>query len=539
MCNSAVNLALAMSAMAKDTTNATAQERKDVDVLLIGAGVMSATLGAWLQDLEPDWSIEMVERLDSVAEESSNGWNNAGTGHAALAELNYTPQQADGSIDISKAVTINESFQISRQFWAYQVQKGNLRNPESFIHSTPHMSFVWGDDNVDFLRKRFKAMQKSTLFRGMAYSEDPQQIARWIPLVMNGRDRRQKVAATWTEMGTDVNFGEITRQLIASLEKKANFQLRLRQEVRELKQLADGRWQVTMQCLNSGTRRTLTAGRIFIGAGGAALPLLQKAGIPEANGYAGFPVGGSFLVTENPQVVAQHMAKVYGKASVGAPPMSVPHVDTRVLDGKQVLLFGPFATFSTRFLKQGSLMDMFTSLNSSNMLPMVKVGLKSFDLVKYLMDQVLQSDSDRMDALRAYVPQARQEDWRLVTAGQRVQIIKKDEKEGAVLRLGTEVVASQDGSISALLGASPGASTAAPIMLELLHKVCPEQMASPEWQNKIRAVIPSWGRKLNGDVALTEKVLAETSRILQLDYAPVTPMAANDEGRETAFVVGK
>ncbi|MGC1036781.1 malate dehydrogenase (quinone) [Pantoea agglomerans] len=538
MCNSAVNLALAMSAMAKDTTT-TAQERKDVDVLLIGAGVMSATLGAWLQDLEPDWSIEMVERLDSVAEESSNGWNNAGTGHAALAELNYTPQQADGSIDISKAVTINESFQISRQFWAYQVQKGNLRNPKSFIHSTPHMSFVWGDDNVDFLRKRFKALQKSTLFRGMAYSEDPQQIARWIPLVMNGRDRSQKVAATWTEMGTDVNFGEITRQLIASLEKKANFQLRLRQEVRELKQLADGRWQVTLQCLNSGTRRTLTAGRIFIGAGGAALPLLQKAGIPEANGYAGFPVGGSFLVTENPQVVAQHMAKVYGKASVGAPPMSVPHVDTRVLDGKQVLLFGPFATFSTKFLKQGSLMDMFTSLNSSNMLPMVKVGLKSFDLVKYLMDQVLQSDRDRMDALRAYVPQAKQEDWRLVTAGQRVQIIKKDKKEGAVLRLGTEVVASQDGSISALLGASPGASTAAPIMLELLHKVCPEQMASPEWQNKIRTVIPSWGRKLNGDVALTEKVLAETSRILQLDYSPVTPMAANDEGRETAFVVGK
>lgn len=538
MCNSAVNLALAMSAMAKDTTT-TAQERKDVDVLLIGAGVMSATLGAWVQDLEPDWSIEMVERLDSVAEESSNGWNNAGTGHAALAELNYTPQQADGSIDISKAVTINESFQISRQFWAYQVQKGNLRNPESFIHSTPHMSFVWGDDNVEFLRKRFSALQKSTLFRGMAYSEDPQQIARWIPLVMNGRDRSQKVAATWTEMGTDVNFGEITRQLIAALEKKANFQLRLRQEVRELKQLADGRWQVTLQCLNSGTRRTLTAGKIFIGAGGAALPLLQKAGIPEANGYAGFPVGGSFLVTENPQVVAQHMAKVYGKASVGAPPMSVPHVDTRVLDGKQVLLFGPFATFSTKFLKQGSLMDMFTSLNSSNMLPMVKVGLKSFDLVKYLMDQVLQSDRDRMDALRAYVPQAKQEDWRLVTAGQRVQIIKKDEKEGAVLRLGTEVVASQDGTISALLGASPGASTAAPIMLELLHKVCPEQMASPEWQNKIRAVIPSWGRKLNGDVALTEKVLAETSRILHLDYSPVTPMAANDEGRETAFVVGK
>jgi malate dehydrogenase (quinone) len=536
MCNSAVNLALAMSAIGKDTTT---QERKDVDVLLIGAGVMSATLGAWLQDLEPDWSIEMVERLDSVAEESSNGWNNAGTGHAALAELNYTPQKADGSIDISKAVAINESFQISRQFWAYHVQKGNLKNPKSFIHSTPHMSFVWGKDNVSFLRKRFKALQKSTLFRGMDYSEDAQQIEEWIPLVMKGRDRSQKVAATWTEMGTDVNFGEVTRQLIAALEKKPQFRLRLHQEVRDISRLDDGRWKVTLHCLTSGTQRTLTAKTVFIGAGGAALPLLQKAGIPEASGYAGFPVGGSFLVTENPEVVKQHMAKVYGKASVGAPPMSVPHVDTRVLDGKQVLLFGPFATFSTKFLKQGSLLDMFASMNSSNLLPMMHVGLKSFDLVKYLMDQVLQSDRDRMDALRAYVPQAKQEDWRLVTAGQRVQIIKKDEKEGGVLRLGTEVVASEDGSISALLGASPGASTAAPIMLELMQKVYPEQMASPEWQNKIRTVIPSWGRKLNGDVALTERVLADTSRILQLEYVAVTPMAANDEGRETAHVVGK
>lgn len=537
MCKSAVNLALMMSVSGKDTTRA--QERKDVDVLLIGAGVMSATLGTWLQDLEPDWSIEMVERLGHVAEESSNGWNNAGTGHAALAELNYTPQRADGSIDIAKAVAINESFQISRQFWAYHVQKGNLHTPKSFIHSTPHMSFVWGDDNVAFLRKRFTALQKSTLFRGMAYSEDPQQIAQWIPLVMKGRASNQKVAATWTDMGTDVDFGEVTRQLIASLEQKANFRLRMHQEVREITRLKDGRWQVTLVCMKEGTRRTLTAGKIFIGAGGAALPLLQKAGIPEANGYAGFPVGGSFLVTENPDVVKQHMAKVYGKASVGAPPMSVPHVDTRVLNGKQVLLFGPFATFSTKFLKQGSLLDMFASLNSTNVMPMIKVGLKSFDLVKYLMDQVLQSDRDRMDALRAYVPQAKQEDWRLVTAGQRVQIIKKDEKEGAVLRLGTEVVSSEDGSVSALLGASPGASTAAPIMLELLHKVYPEQMASPEWQNKIRAVVPSWGRKLNGDVALTEKVLAETSRILQLKYTPVTPVAANDEGRETAYVIGK
>ncbi len=392
MSNTAVNLALSSAAM----DGAKRQERKEVDVLLIGAGVMSATLGTWLQELEPDWSIEMVERLNDVAVESSNGWNNAGTGHAALAELNYTPQKADGSIDIAKAVTINESFQMSRQFWAYHVQKGNLQDPKSFIHTTPHMSFVWGDANVDFLRKRFQALQKSTLFRGMHYSEDREQIAQWIPLVMKGRDPQQKVAATWTDMGTDVNFGEVTRQLIAALEKKPHFRLRMRQEVRDLVRLNDGRWQVTLLNLDTSEQRTLITRQLFIGAGGAALPLLQKSGIPEVKGYAGFPVGGSFLVTENPDVVAQHMAKVYGKASVGAPPMSVPHVDTRVLDGKQVLLFGPFATFSTKFLKQGSLLDMFGAMNTSNLLPMMQVGLKSFDLVKYLVDQVLQSDADRM-----------------------------------------------------------------------------------------------------------------------------------------------
>lgn len=531
-------LALSMNAIGA-SPEAVANRQKEVDVLLIGGGIMSATLGTYLQALEPDWTVTLVERLDQVAAESSNGWNNAGTGHAALAEMNYTPQNADGSVNIDKAVAINEAFQVSRQFWASLVQKGVLHNPRSFIQTTPHMSFVWGDENVDFLRKRYHALQKNSLFRGMEYSEDPQQIARWVPLVMKGRDAKQKVAATRTLMGTDVNFGEITRQLVAALCKHPQFSLKLRHDVRDITRLADGRWQVTLVDLNNGgAQQVIRAKQIFIGAGGAALPLLQKAGVPEAKGYAGFPVGGSFLVTENQEVVKRHLAKVYGKAAVGAPPMSVPHLDTRMLDGKQVLLFGPFATFSTRFLKSGSLLDMFGAMNGSNLLPMARVGIDNVDLVKYLVGQVLQTDEHRHQALQEYLPEARPEDWYLVKAGQRVQIIKKDEKKGGVLRLGTEVVASADGTISALLGASPGASTSAPIMIELMNKVFKTQMASPEWQAKLKTLIPSYGQKLSGNVAATEHVLATTSRILQLDYTLAT-LVANDEDSSTGAVVGK
>ncbi|WP_437613734.1 malate dehydrogenase (quinone) [Erwinia sp. V71] len=526
-------LTLCMNALgfSKQTS---AEQESSVDVLLIGGGVMSATLGTYLNELEPNWSIEMVERLDGVAQESSNGWNNAGTGHSALAEMNYTPENADGSVDIAKAVDISEAFQVSRRFLAYQVQRGALQNPRSFINTTPHMSFVWGEDNVNFLRKRYDALQKSTLFRGMEYSEDPEVIEQWVPLIMEGRDRNEKVAATRIQMGTDINFGEITRQLVASLEKSANFRLSTRHEVRDITRNDDGSWRVTVADLNyGGAQRVIQAKKIFIGAGGAALPLLQKAGIPEVNNYAGFPVGGEFLVTENQDVVQRHLAKVYGKASVGAPPMSVPHLDTRVLDGKQVLLFGPFATFSTRYLKNGSLWDMFASITPSNIKPMMHVGLDNFDLVKYLVSQVMLNDDDRHKALQEYFPEAKKEDWRLAVAGQRVQIIKKDAKKGGVLRLGTEVVTSQDGTISALLGASPGASTAAPIMLELMKKVFSDKISTPEWQAKLKQIIPSYGMKLNGNVAATEKELAETSRILQLDYLPLT-QAANDEAHDSA-----
>ena len=506
-------------AVGPNSTRTNTRHEQETDVLLIGGGIMSATLGTWLQELEPDWSITMVEQMSSVAEESSNGWNNAGTGHAALMELNYTPQTANG-INIDKAVDINEAFHISRQFWAHQVTRGVLNKPKSFINSVPHMSFVWGEDNVNFLRARYAALQQSELFRGIRYSEDHQQIKAWAPLVMEGRDPQQKVAATWTPVGTDVNYGEITRQLIGSLKKNNHFTLQTSSEVTDFKRNADNSWHVTIKNVQSGEAQTIDAKYVFIGAGGGALKLLQKTGIPEADNYAGFPVGGSFLMTENPAVTAQHLEKVYGQASVGAPPMSVPHIDTRIIDGKRVVLFGPFATFSTRFLKNGSLWDLLASTNTSNILPMLNVGLDNFDLVKYLISQVMQKDKDRLAALCEYYPEARKEDWRLWQAGQRVQIIKRDAKKGGVLRLGTEVVSDDEGTVAALLGASPGASTAAPIMLQLMEKVFKDKVNSPEWQAKLKAIIPTYGIRLDGNPAEIEKALAWTSEVLELKYEP-------------------
>ncbi|AOE84945.1 malate:quinone oxidoreductase [Pseudomonas sp. TCU-HL1] len=503
------------------------EAEKSVDVLLIGAGIMSASLGTYLHELEPGWTIDIYERLDQVAAESSNPWNNAGTGHSAFCELNYTPETADGGIDISKAVAINESFEISKQFWAYQVERNVLSNPKSFINGVPHMSFVWGDDNIAFLKKRHAALQHSSLFRGMEYSEDFDQIKQWVPLAMEGRPADQKVAATRMAIGTDVNFGEITRQLIGSLTRSDKVSLNLKHEVRDIKRNDDGTWTVVVANLgNNEAETSVKAKFVFIGAGGGALKLLQKSGIPEAEGYAGFPVGGQFLVTRNPEVVAQHQAKLYGKASVGSPPMSVPHLDTRVIDGQKVLLFGPFATFSTKFLKNGSLLDMFSALTTDNIGPMTNAGLDNLPLSTYLMGQLMLSQADRMHELREYFPNAKDEDWELLTAGQRVQVIKKDADKGGILQFGTEVVSSADGSIAALLGASPGASTAAPIMLTVLEKTFKDKVQTPEWQARLKEIIPSYGHKLNNDLELTNQVRAWSSERLQLEHVPVLPEVA-------------
>jgi malate dehydrogenase (quinone) len=484
------------------------------DVVLIGAGIMSATLGMLLKQLEPGLTIEMFESLDSMAEESSNAWNNAGTGHAALCELNYTPEAADGSVDPSKAIAINESFEVSKQFWAHLVQDGMLEDPSGFITQVPHMSFVRGEANVEYLRKRHAALTASHLFREMSFSEDPAELKEWMPLMMEGRDPSEKVAATRMDVGTDVNFGALTKELIGALRKQLGFHLHLGQRVTDLSREPDGRWRITVA--GRGGRRTISARFVFLGAGGGALPLLQKSGIPEGRGFGGFPVSGQWLRCDNPELVERHHAKVYGKASVGAPPMSVPHLDTRIIDGKRSLLFGPYAGFSTKFLKGGSYLDLPLSVKPDNIVPMLCAGRDNIDLTRYLIGQVLQSPKDRFAALQEFIPDARMEDWRLEIAGQRVQIIKKSLTKGGVLQFGTEVVAAADGSISALLGASPGASTAVSIMLDLVRKCFPERMQTEVWQERMQQMIPSFGASLAGNEGLWGRVQSWTHEVLCL-----------------------
>ena len=486
------------------------------DVVLVGGGIMSATLAALLGVVAPQWSVTVFESATDVAGESSHAWNNAGTGHAALCELNYTPAGPDGRVDPSKAVSINEQFQVSRQFWSHLVRGGMAEgSPKTFITPVPHISFVTGEDGRAYMRNRYEALSRQPLFEGLEYAEGQEPMAEWIPLMMDGRDPRQVVAGTRSFAGTDVNFGALTRLLLEDAERRG-VAVHRNQRVHDLRRESDGRWRVTVRNTVTGEQVVVRTRFVFVGSGGGALPLLQRAGIPEIRGFGGFPVSGKFLRTRSPELVSRHQAKVYGQAAVGAPPMSVPHLDLRLIDGDHSLLFGPYAGFSPKFLKAGSLVDLPRSVRPHNIGSMLGVARTEMALTRYLVRELLQSGDARHRTLTDFVPEAQEHDWDMITAGQRVQVIKRDPVTGrGVLQFGTELVVGGDGSIAGLLGASPGASTAVSAMLTLLERCFPDRI--PAWRPALREAIPSYGRSLSDDPVLLAEVRAGTMQTLELN----------------------
>lgn len=467
------------------------------DVVLIGSGIMSSNLGALLKSLDPKLKIQLYEVTDEFAKEASNGWNNAGTGHAGICELSYTPdQEEDGSVDVSNAVNIFAQFEASRQFWAYAVDNGMIENPRDCINPVPHISFVHGEKMVGFLKERHKGMADHHFFETMTYSTDRDEIGKWAPLLVDSRDPKVPIAATKMDEGTDVNFGAISLSLVNWLNEQENCSALTGHKVVGLEKTSEG-WDVLVEELATEQLTVTKAKFVFVGAGGGSLQLLQKAGIPQAQGLGGFPIGGQWLICQNPEIVEKHQAKVYGQPLDAAPTMAVPHLDTRVLDGKKSLLFGPFASWTTKFLHgKGSFLDLPGTIKPHNLATLLKVGITNLPLVKYLVQQGTQSMKDRMEVLHVFYPGAKAEDWELIDAGIRVQAIKKEDGEAGIVHYGTEVITSDDRSISALLGASPGASVSVHIVLEVIEKCLPHLLENEEGRRRINEMIPCFNEDL-------------------------------------------
>ncbi|MCQ9344511.1 malate dehydrogenase (quinone) [Corynebacterium phoceense] len=492
----------------------TAQVTEEVDVALVGGGIMSATLGAMLRELEPSWTQMVFERLDGPALESSSPWNNAGTGHSALCELNYTPEK-NGRIDATKAFGVNEKFQVSRQFWAHQLNNGILTDPKAFINQVPHVSFAQGSIQVDYLKRRYELLKDNHMFPGLEFSDDDAVFQEKLPLMSKGRDfNAKKVAISWTDAGTDVNFGALAKQFFTAA-KASGTEIRYGSEVIDIKR--DGaNWKVYAKNVHTGDYSVIRAKFVFVGAGGYALDLLRKAGVKEVAGYAGFPVSGLWLRAKNPELISQHQAKVYGKAAVGAPPMSVPHLDTRVIDGEKGLLFGPYGGWSPKFLKKGSYLDLFKSIRPDNIPSYLGVAAQEFGLTKYLVSEVLKDFEQRVETLKEYVPSADPADWETVIAGQRVQVIKPAAAPRfGSLEFGTTLINNPEGNIAGLLGASPGASIAPAVMVKLIERCFGEHMI--QWGPKLQEMIPSYGETLAKNVKLYDEMWEYTQKTLKLE----------------------
>jgi len=488
--------------------------REEYDLICVGAGIMSATLALLVKQLKPDLNVLIVERLGKVGQESSAAWNNAGTGHSALCELNYTPENEDGAVDISKAINICTQFEISKQYWSYLVTEGLIKDPKTFITPVPHHSWVKGGENANYLENRFKAFKEHFMFNSIEFTREVEKMKEWFPLMMHNRTKDEVMAASRIDRGTEMNYGALTEKLFAILKDEYDTEVLFHTEVEDIDPDHDEEWLVKMKNLETGKKNTIDAEHVFIGAGGGSLLLLQKVEIDEKDGYGGFPVSGEWLVCKNQDIINQHNAKVYSKAGIGDPPMSVPHLDTRYINGKRELLFGPFAGFSPKFLKEGSYLDLFKSINFDNIPSMWGVFWHNLPLTKYLLEQVAMSFDDRMESLRQFVKDAKNEDWEIVIAGQRVQTIKKDEFEGGSLEFGTQLVCSKDGRITCLLGASPGASTSVKIMLDVVEKAFPELVASEQGKDKLNEMVPFYNKEVNKE--LFDQELARVTKDLNL-----------------------
>ena len=476
------------------------------DVILVGGGIMSATLATLLHELNPQLKIHLYEKLAACGQESSEVLNNAGTGHAGNCELNYTPEK-NGVIDISKALSINEMYELSLQFWSYMVKKNKNLKPQSFITKSSHASFVWNKKNVNFLKKRFNKIKEQPLFKGITFTENYEEIKRKFPLLIHGRNKLNDIALTNYEHGTDVNFGNLTNILISQLKKQNNFKLHLSEPIQKVTKTKDG------YLIKSKSGLQLTK-FLFLGAGGNSIKILQNLKVKESFGYGGFPISGKWLICNNKNIVKQHQGKVYSQAETGAPPMSVPHLDIRKIGNQETLLFGPFAGFTFKFLKNGSFLDFPKSIKLSNFKEIITVCLKNLNLVTYLFKQIILTHENRIHHLRKFYPNAKSRDWKLIDAGQRVQIIKPSKGFSGQLEFGTEIIYDDKKTLAALLGASPGASVSAASMLQIIEKCFAQEI--PNFSKKIRSIFPSYQIELNKEPKKLEIIRRNYRRILKL-----------------------
>ena len=437
-----------------------------MDVIIIGAGIMGTTFATLAKELAPELNITILERLESAGEGNSWVFNNAGTGHEANCELNYTPVDEE-VISVEKALKIHAQFNVAKQFWAHLIKKGAIKDPKTFINQTKHCTIV-SESSIDELRLRFKEMSAHHFFESMRFSEDFDEIKSWIPYLMEGRPRHEKMAATVIETGTDVNFGALTQQMAEHAAQDLGVKIEYGTHVKRVHKSPAGSWLVETE--RHGAPVRYKADVLFVGAGGGAFPILKKSHLPFAKRFTGFPVGGRFLQAPISAEQADHYrAKTYGKAKVGAPPMSVPHLDLRVADGQHYLLFGPFASFKPVLEKGRGFFDYLRAMRLHDIPGLLNVTLEHFPLVKYLVSETFKGEKSMFEELESFAPGlSKKFDWKPVHAGQRVQIIKDGD-----LQMGTEILVSKDKTYGTLLGASPGASVSPEVMLRCLEQLLP------------------------------------------------------------------